>query len=146
MAIVRKAHSGGAITLTTTGSALTSGSTVASAGDVDLTALTPANYPHIKFALTITFATSTGIENKVVELIARPLNIDGTSDADVPTSTFRHKIVGTFRLKNVTSAQLIECEVFDADPAATYYLYQESGQASSANWTLKATPFTHENV
>lgn len=146
MAIVRKAHSGGAVSLSTTIGALTSGSTVGAAGSLDLTGLSPANYPHVKFALTITFSTATGIENKVVELLARPLNIDGTTDQDAPTATYRHKIVGTFRLRNSTSAQTIDCEVFDADPNAEYYVYQESGQASSANAVLKAIPFTFENV
>lgn len=130
-------------TISSTIGALTSGSTVGLAGNLDLAGYTaPAGYPHVRFTLSITFATSTGIENKVVELIAREMNVDGTNDVDAPTSTWRNRVVGTFVLKGVTSAQLLVCDVFDAPPNADYYLYQASGQNSSANATLKATPFT----
>lgn len=138
----RVAH-GTTTTMSTTIGALTSGSTVGAAGSLDLTSYTsPANYPHVRFVLGITFATSTGIENKVVELLARELDVDGTTDTEVPTSTYRYRPVGVFMLKGVTSLQTLVYDVFDAPPNADYYLYQESGQASSANATLKATPFT----
>lgn len=134
-------------TLSTTIGALTSGSTVGAAGSLDLGGYTsPADYPHVRFVLGITFSTSTNIENKVVELVAREMDVDGTTDTETPTSTYRHRVVGTFVLKGVTSLQTLVCDVYDAPRKADYYLYQEAGQNSSANATLKATPFTYGPV
>ena len=134
-------------TLSSTIAAMTSGSTVASAGSLDLGTYTaPADYPNVRFMLNITFATSTNIENKVVELIAREMAVDGTNNTEVPTATYRERIVGFFRLKGVTSAQWLVCDARDVPRKADYYLFQESGQSSSANATLKALPYTRGPV
>jgi hypothetical protein len=144
---IRRVEHATVTTISTTIGAIASGAISAAAGSLNLKSYTsPANYPHVKFVLKMTFATSIGIENKVVELIARSLDVDGTADTDVPTATFRNRLVATFRLKNVTTEQVIEEDAFDVPPNAEYYLYQESGQSSSANATLKATPFTYDNV
>jgi hypothetical protein len=140
---VKRYWHGTTTTMSTTIGALTSGSTVGAAGSLDLgTYTSPADYPHVRFVLGITFATSTGIENKVVELIAREMDVDGTTDTETPTATYRNRIVGVFVLKNVTSLQTLMCDVYDAPREADYYVFQSSGQNSSANATLKATPFT----
>jgi hypothetical protein len=134
---------GTAVTLTSTGGALTSGSTVGIAGSTfDLQSQSPADYPHVKFTLTITFATSTNIENKVVELIAREIDVDGTTDEDAPTSTFK-RVVAVFPLKGVTSAQTVTAYLPNAPRKAEYYLFTECGQNASANWKLIAQPYSY---
>jgi len=135
--------SGTTATLSTTVGAMTAGATVAAAGTLTLSGLTPANTPDGFFTLAITFATSTGIENKYVELLARTMNIQSTNDADVPTSTFREKLIGRFKLKNVTSEQFSMCAVNDLPPESDLYLFvpTEVGQNSSANAKLYFTPY-----
>lgn len=130
-------------TLSSTIAAMTSGSTVAAAGSLNLPAYTaPADYPDVEFVLTITFATATGIENKVVELLAREIDIDGTADAPVPTATYREKCIGVFTLANLTSAQTLKTVVRDCPPKCDLYLYQESGQTSASDAKLTARPVT----
>jgi len=135
---------GSSTTLTSTGASLTSGSISAAMGTtLDLSAA--GDYPHVRFYFTGTFATATGIENKVLELICRELDVDGTTDTEVPTATYRNRLVGAFVVKNSTSAQNLVCDVYDAPRKGEYYLYQETGQTlnGTGNWTVKATPFTY---
>jgi hypothetical protein len=42
-----------------------------------------ADYPDAKFVLAVTFGTAP-TEGTIVALLARPLNIDGTNDSEVP--------------------------------------------------------------
>lgn len=145
----KRIYHGTTTTLEGNGASLTSGGTPAAANDatLDLGGYTaPADYPHVRFVFTGTFSTSTGIENKVIELIAQELDVDGTKDTEAPTASFRHKVVESFPLKNVTSAQTIVVDVYDAPRKANYHIYQASGQTLSAGWVLKATPFTYGPV
>ena len=96
------------------------------------------------FTLSFAFCTAP-TENTVLALYARPLDIDGTADAEVPEATRPTMFVGSFVVNNVTTTQyatLIERQV----PAkADYYIHNSgTGQTVSAGWTLKVTPRSYK--
>lgn len=101
-----------------------------------------ADYPDAKFVLAATFGTAP-TENTTLALYAKPLDIDGTNDADAPETTRPTVFIGTFTLNNVTTAQYIELLARDVPWKADYYLHNNgTGQTLSAGWTLKVTPCT----
>jgi hypothetical protein len=101
-----------------------------------------AYFPDAKFVLAVTFGTAP-TEGTTLALYARPLDIDGTNDAEVPETTRPTVFIGTFVVNNVTTAQPIELIAQDVPWNAAYYLHNNgTGQTVSAGWTLKVTPFT----
>jgi len=97
-------------------------------------------YPDADFVLTGSFATAP-TENTVLGLYARPLDIDGTLDTDVPETTRPTLFIGSFVLNNVTTAQTLLLTARDLPRLADYYVHNNgSGQTLAAGWTLKATP------
>lgn len=100
-----------------------------------------SSYRDAKFALTITFSVAP-TENTVVSLYARPLDIDGTADGEIPEATRPTVYVGAFVVNNVTTAQTIELLAEDVPWKADYYLHNNgTGQTIGAGWVLKVTPF-----
>ena len=101
-----------------------------------------AYYPDAKFVISVTFGTAP-TEGTTLALYARPLDIDGTNDAEVPETTRPTVFIGTFAVNNVTTAQYIELLAQDVPWNAIYYLHNNgTGQTVSAGWTLNVTPFT----
>lgn len=106
-----------------------------------------ANYPDAEFVLSVTFATAP-TENSVITLLARPINIDGTGDAEVPengATTFKGQYVGSFTLNNITTTQYARLVAYDVPPTADYFIWNNNtGQTISAGWTLKVRPRTYK--
>ena len=101
-----------------------------------------ANYPDARFVLTGAFATAP-TENTTLALYARPLNIDGTADADVPETTRPTEYIGVFVVNNVTTSQSLRLMAYNIPWEADYYIHNNgTGQTLSAGWTLKVTPCT----
>ena len=101
-----------------------------------------AYFPDAKFVVSVTFGTAP-TEGTTLALYARPLDIDGTNNAEVPETTRPTVFIGTFAVNNVTTAQFIELLAQDVPWKAAYYLHNNgTGQTVSAGWTLKVTPFT----
>lgn len=100
-----------------------------------------ASYPDAEFALACTFSVAP-TESTVISLIARPLNIDGTADADVPEFSRQIQFIGNFIVNNVTTTQYLWLIGYDLPREADYYLANNAGQTISAGWTLKVTPRT----
>lgn len=101
-----------------------------------------AYYPDAKFVISVTFGTAP-TEGTTLALYARPLDIDGTNDAEVPETTRPTVFIGTFVVNNVTTAQYIELLAQDVPWSASYYIHNNgTGQTVSAGWTLKVTPCT----
>ena len=101
-----------------------------------------AYYPDAKFVISVTFGTAP-TEGTTLALYARPLDIDGTNDAEVPETTRPTVFIGTFVVNNVTTAQYIELLAQDVPWSASYYIHSNgTGQTVSAGWTLKVTPCT----
>ena len=100
------------------------------------------SYPDARFVLTGTFSVAP-TENTTLALYARPLNIDGTADADAPETTRPTQYIGGFIVNNVTAAQSLVCNAQDVPWEADYYIHNNgTGQTLSAGWKLLVTPCT----
>lgn len=101
-----------------------------------------ASYPDARFVLTGTFSVAP-TENTTLALYARPLNIDGTADADAPETTRPTQYIGVFVVNNVTSAQSLVLDAQNVPWEADYYIHNNgTGQTLGAGWKLLVTPCT----
>lgn len=101
-----------------------------------------ASAPDAEFVLTATFATAPTI-NTTLDLYAQELDIDGTADAQAPTTTYKQRYIGSFVVNAVTSAQPLKLRAYDVPLLAGYFLMNNAtGQTLSAGWVLKVTPRT----
>ncbi len=100
------------------------------------------SYPDARFVLTGTFATAP-TENTTLALYARPLNIDGTADADAPETTRPVQYIGVFVVNDVTTSQSLVLMAQNVPWEADYYIHNNgTGQTLSAGWKLLVTPCT----
>lgn len=111
-------------------------------GETAYNLATYGDYPNARFVLNAAFASATGIENKPVELVIRPINIDGAGDAAPPTATYRPHAFGAFRISASASALNYYVDAYDLPREGEVYLYNAAGQQLSAAWTLKMTAFS----
>lgn len=103
-----------------------------------------ASFMYADFVASFTFATAP-TENTVLALYARPLDIDGTNDAEVPEATRPTMFIGSFPVNNVTTAQYAQIIERQVPKLASYYLHNAgTGQTVSAGWTLKVTPRSYK--
>ena len=101
------------------------------------------SYPDAEFVLTGTFSVAP-TNGATLALYARPLDIDGTADAEVPETTRPTVYVGSFTVNNVTTAQSMLLVAQDLPRLAAYYVHNNgTGQSLAAGWTLKVTPRTY---
>lgn len=101
-----------------------------------------AYYPDAEFVASFTYSVAP-TEGTALVLVARPINIDGTNDAEVPEAGLPQVFIGSFVVNNVTTLQYQMCVGTSLPKEAEYYLYNAStGQTVSAGWTLKVTPRT----
>ncbi len=103
-----------------------------------------ANYPDARFVLTCAFTTAP-TENTTIALYARPLNIDGTADADAPETTRPTQYIGAFVVNNIGSStpQSLVCMAQNVPWEADYYLHNNgTGQSINSGWKLLVTPCT----
>jgi len=101
---------------------------------------TGGGYPDAEFVLTAIFSTAP-TESTVVSLLARPLDLDGTSDAQVPEAARPTRVIGSFVVDNVTTAQTMVLLARELPEIAEYYLYNNgTGQTIAAGWSLKVKP------
>jgi hypothetical protein len=129
-------------TLEANGASIASGA-IGQANDasLDLGSYTaPADYPNARFVFTGTFA-SAPTANRSLELIARELDVDGTTDTPAPTATYRQKLQAVY-IVEATATQTLVVDVYDCPRKADWYLYSDAGVTLNAGWTLKATPFS----
>jgi hypothetical protein len=129
-------------TLEASGASITNNS-VAQANDATYSiSADGAYYPDARFVISATFGTAP-TENTLLSLYARPLDVDGTNDTEVPDATRPTVYIGAFTVNNVTTAQYITLTAYDVPWLAEYYIHNNgTGQTVSAGWTLKVTPFT----
>lgn len=101
-----------------------------------------ASFPDADFVLAVTFGTAP-LADSTLDLYAAELDIDGSNDAPLPSSTYRRRYVGSFPLSATTFTQYVKLSAYDVARLANYFLYNpSSGQAVTAGWTLKVTPRT----
>ena len=117
--------------------------TLAQADDASYSIATDgAYYPDARFVLTGAFATAP-TENSTLALYARPLNIDGTADADAPETTRPVQYIGVFLVNNVTTSQSLALMAQNVPWEADYYIHNNgTGQTLGAGWKLLVTPCT----
>lgn len=128
-------------TLEANGGSITSGSVVQADDATYDTVSDGEGVPDAEFVLGFTFGTAP-TEGAVLALYARPLDIDGTADSEVPEATRPTRLIGSFVVNNVTSAQYAQLRARDLPKLASYYLHNNgTGQTVSSGWTLKVTPF-----
>ena len=129
-------------TLEANGASITNGSVVqADDASYDLAA-DAASWPDAEFMLTAIFGTGP-TEGRCVNLYARPMDIDGTADAEVPEAARPTLYIGAFIVNNVTLAQTMHIQGLiarDLPRLANYYLHNDAGQTISAGWVLKVIP------
>lgn len=130
------------ITLESNGASVSNGS-IALADDTSYTTSDGGDFPDGKFVLRVQFGTTTGIENKLITLVARELSVDGANSCPAPTATYLEKTIGTFVLSSAAD-QYLTTFCFDLPKSANYYIYNASGQTISAGWTLKITPRSYK--
>lgn len=103
-------------------------------------------YPDAKFVFGGGFG-GVVTDNSTIVLLARPLNISGTNDAEVPQNgalTFKGLILGSFVLRSTASAQYAELIVEDVPAEAEYYVWNNlTGQTLSLGWGLTIIPRTY---
>ena len=98
--------------------------------------------PDADFVLAATFAVAP-TANRTLDLYAQELDIDGTSDAQAPTTTYKPRYIGSFIVNAVTTTQYLKVRGYDVPLVASYFLHNNAtGQTLSAAWTLKVTPRT----
>jgi hypothetical protein len=99
-------------------------------------------YLHGEFVLSGAFSVAP-TEGTVLALYARPLDVDGTADTEVPETTRPTVWIGNFIVNNVTTSQVMWLRSRDLPRKADYYVHNYgTGQTLSAGWTLKVTPLT----
>lgn len=101
-------------------------------------------YPDAMFVITAAFAVAPS-EGAVLALYARPLDVDGLLDTEIPEASRPTRFIGAFVVNNVTSLQVMELTAYDVPRKADYYIHNNStGQSVSVGWTLKVTPRTNK--
>lgn len=130
-----------AVTLEANGAAIVNNA-IGQANDASYSIFTNGGgYPDGRFVISWAQATAP-TEGTVISLIARPINISSTNDAEAPETT-RYKWIGNFVVNNVTTTQYDELYAQDLPWEAEYYLHNNgTGQTISAGWTLTVEPWT----
>jgi hypothetical protein len=84
--------------------------------------------------------------NSSIALFLRPLNIQSTNPQDIPTANFQQSYVGSFPVKNVTTAQYVSINISLPNTKASQgyelYLQNNTGQSLPAGWDVYVTPKT----
>lgn len=79
-----------------------------------------------------------------VNLYARLMNVDGTSDAPVPSASFLHYCLGSFPVDGIATSQVVTIEVplpnAYTSQVYEFYIENKSGQSLNSGWTMKVTP------
>jgi hypothetical protein len=100
------------------------------------------DFPNLALVLTCAFG-ATPNQNGTIDVHIVPQNLDGSSvDARDVSATYRPYWRGSFIVDNQSSSQNYYCELFDVPKEGKIMLFNAAGQQLSANYTLKATPFT----
>ena len=82
--------------------------------------------------------------NSSINVFIRPLNIQGTNDAEVPDANMQQGYIGSFSLNDVTTAQYpwiaFTIPFFKTSGEFEFYLENDSGQSLPAGWDIYVTP------
>lgn len=100
------------------------------------------DYPDADFVLKVAFGTAP-TEGATIDILIRPLNIQGTNDTGAPQASYQPHRYGSFQVDNVTTSQYLFATAYDLPKEGEIYLYNNAtGQTTSANAELYMTPKT----
>lgn len=127
-------------------SAVTDGS-FSVAADVDSTWSNDDDAPIGGFVLNVDYITAPDA-NTVVHLYARLMNIEGTNDAPVPTDNYPNIYVGSWAVKDVTTAEYYpmtnpKIPQMASGQVVEWYIKNSTGQTMPAGWKIWATLKTY---
>jgi hypothetical protein len=84
--------------------------------------------------------------NSVINLFARPLNIVGTNDAEVPDANMKQGFLGSFIMNDVTTEQTpwLISRVPNSYTSSNheFFIENKTTQSLPSGWDLSATPLT----
>lgn len=106
-----------------------------------LTAQT-ADFPNLALVLTCAFGTTPN-QNGAINVHVVPQNLDGAGvDARDISASYQPYWRGSFIVDSQSTSQNYYCELFDVPKDGKVMLFNNAGAQISANYVLKATPFT----
>lgn len=121
--------------------AISNGAVATPGGTNPYSSTQTGDYPNLDMVLTCGFGAA-GTEGTFVDLHIVPQQIDGTTDAADITATYRPYFKARFQRLGQTGSASYFAVAKDVPKEGKVMLYNASGQQISANYTLKATPWT----
>lgn len=102
--------------------------------------------PEAAFVAFFDWNTTGPDANSSVGLFAVLLDIDGTSDQDLPSANYHHVYLGSFPVKDILTNQFVPLDVTLPNTKSSqiyqFYIQNNTGQTIQAGWTLKVTTKT----
>lgn len=106
--------------------------------------------PEAMFALKCQWATVTSVANKVVNLYARPLDIQSTNDPVAPSTNRKATLIGKFTVYAASTGtdywfntdDICQLPNFQTSQQYEFYIENLTGQTISSGWALYVTPKT----
>ncbi len=100
-----------------------------------------SNYPDAEVVLSLAYATATGIEGKIVNILYAEQNVSGTNDEQAPETNYKPKVLCSFAVNDVTATQYFRKVVRNVPAEFLAWLHNDgTGQTISAGWTLSIIP------
>lgn len=112
----------------------------AAATTYDLSA-SGGDYAHARFTLRVNSSVAL-TANAPITLILRALNVQGTNDTPVPTTSYLNRPAGVFSPIAQTADQYLELYAYDLPREFEAYIYNQAGQ-SLTSWDLWVQPFSY---
>lgn len=115
------------------------------ADDANLLVADVAGFPYLNVEFSGTFSVAPAA-GTVIDIYARPLNFEGTNDAQAPSANFQASYVCSILLDAVTSAQYAKVSLANNPhplDECSFYIANRTAQTLGAGWTLKVQPVTY---
>jgi hypothetical protein len=146
------AHKPGVIVDLASGSGSVANNVYSVAGDeAQWTNSVVPDAPMAVWMLECTFATAPAAGSGVL-LYLRKMDIDGTSDGQVPSDTFQEGFITRFPVEDINTIQRIMRGPFAVPNYKTssvfeiYIKVDETAQTMSAGWRFEVTPFSFGQI
>ena len=101
--------------------------------------------PQASVVLEATFSVAPDA-NSSVALFAQLNNVQSTNDQLAPTANYQHTYLGSFPVKDVTTAQFVTIPISlpnnGTSQSYNFFIQNNTGQTASAGWDIHITPKT----
>lgn len=134
---------GSQLTLQSSGASATSSAFPSTSASIAASAMSA--YTGLDLVLTASMSGAVSSASNYFACYARPMDIDGTNDAPIPSAAYRGGFVGTFVMASSSAAgqqTMFLPDVPVSWAALEFYLENLTNSSVAAGWTLKATPKT----